>query len=159
VIRLCNTLGKNAWISIPHLATDDYITKLAQLFKEKLEPHLTVYVEYSNEVWGSLFSGGQYAQNMGVRLNYSSDPTQARFCYLGKRTQDISDIWRNAFGVGSARLSIVVSTQAVNADTTSRILACRNTYTKVNAVAIAPYLSVAVTANTPLDTLFTQLTN
>lgn len=25
-IRLCNTLGKNAWINIPHQATDDYIT-------------------------------------------------------------------------------------------------------------------------------------
>lgn len=157
-IRLCNTIGKNAWISIPHLATDDYITKLAQLFKTKLEPHLTVYVEYSNEVWGSLFPGGQYAQNMGVKLNYTSDPTQARFCYLGQRTQDISDIWWSVFGVGSPILKIVVSTQAVNADTTSRILACRNTYTKVNAVAIAPYLSVTVAANTPLNTLFTQLT-
>lgn len=117
-----------------------------------------MYVEYSNEVWGSLFPGGQYAQNMGVRLNYDSDPTQARFCYLGQRTQDISDIWWNVFGSDSTRLSIVISTQAVNADTTRRILACRNTYTKVNAVAIAPYLSVTVTSNTPLDSLFAQLT-
>jgi hypothetical protein len=47
-IRLCNTLGKHLWISIPHLATDDYVTKLAQLVLSTLEPHLKVYVEYSN---------------------------------------------------------------------------------------------------------------
>jgi hypothetical protein len=75
-IRLCNTLAKNIWISIPHLATDDYVTKLAQLVFASLEPHLTVYVEYSNEVWGTLFPGGQYAQAQGVTMGLApSDPT------------------------------------------------------------------------------------
>lgn len=40
---------------------------------------------------------------------------------------------------------MVVSTQSVNADTTRRILACQNTYNFVNAVAIAPYLSIPLT--------------
>lgn len=143
-IRLANTLGKNIWVSIPHLATDDYVTKLAQLVFNTLEPHLTVYVEYSNEVWGSLFPGGQYAQAQGVTLGLApSDPTQARFCYLGLRTNQISTIWRGVFG-SSGRLQMVVSTQAVNADTTRRILACQNTSNYVDAVAIAPYLSIAL---------------
>lgn len=86
-IRLCNTLGKHLWINIPHLANDDYVTHLAQLVYDTLEPHLSVYVEYSNEVWGTLFPGGQYAQAQGVQLGLApTDPTQARFCYLGQRT-------------------------------------------------------------------------
>lgn len=47
-IHLANILGKNVWINIPHLANADYITQLANLFLNKLEPHLKVYVEYSN---------------------------------------------------------------------------------------------------------------
>ncbi len=36
VIRLANTLAKNVWINIPHLASDDYIQQLAQLFYNNL---------------------------------------------------------------------------------------------------------------------------
>lgn len=35
-IRIANTLGKNVWINIPHLATADYIQNLASLFFNKL---------------------------------------------------------------------------------------------------------------------------
>jgi len=44
VIHLANLLGKDVWINIPHLATADYITQLAQLFLNKLEPHLKIHV-------------------------------------------------------------------------------------------------------------------
>ncbi len=47
-IHLSNLLGKDMWINIPHLASDDYITQLANLVLNKLEPHLKVHVEYSN---------------------------------------------------------------------------------------------------------------
>lgn len=156
-IRLANTLGKNVWINIPHLASDDYVTKLAQLFQSKLEPHLTVYVEYSNEVWGTLFPGGQYAQNQGVLLKLApTDPTQARFCYLGLRTNQISTIWRGVYG-NSNRLKMVVSTQAVNADTTRRILACQNTSSYVDGVAIAPYLSITLSDSMNFSSIISGL--
>lgn len=97
---------------------------------------------------------------MGVQLNYSvNDPTQARFCFLGQRTQDIYDIWTGVFGTNSSTLNVIVSTQAVNADTTRRILLCRNTFTKVHGVAIAPYLSVNLADNMTLDVLFGKLTS
>ena len=32
-ILLCNQLRKDAWITIPLLASDDYVTKVAQLFR------------------------------------------------------------------------------------------------------------------------------
>lgn len=156
-IRLANTLGKNVWINIPHLATDDYVTKLAQLFHDKLEPHLKVYVEYSNEVWGNLFPGGIYSQNQGVTLNLApGDPTQARFCYLGLRTNQISTIWRGVYGSDN-RLNMIVSTQSVNADTTKRILACQSTYDYVDGVAIAPYLTTTLSDNSTFDQIISQM--
>ena len=43
-IHLANLLGKDMWINIPYLATNDYITQLATLVLNTLEPHLKVYV-------------------------------------------------------------------------------------------------------------------
>lgn len=58
-----------------------------------------------------------------------------------------------------ARLNIVVSTQSVNADTTRRILACENLYTKVNFVAIAPYISTTLSDNMTNNDVFNALNN
>ena len=56
VIQLANETGKDAWICIPHLASDDYVHQLARLIKDRLRPDLRVYVEYSNEIWNPSFS-------------------------------------------------------------------------------------------------------
>ena len=73
--------------------------KLAQLFLNKLEPHLKVHVEYSNEVWGTGFLGGKYVQDLGVTYykNNITDPTQARFCMYALLTKNISSIWRSVW--------------------------------------------------------------
>lgn len=157
MIRLCNIMGKNMWVNVPHLASDDFITQLATLIHSTLRPDLKVYVEYSNEVWGNLFPGGQYAQLQGLAYNLSTDPTEARFCFLGVMTQTISSIFRPLFGDNPSRLQVIVSTQAVNADTTRRILACQNTYQYVDGVAIAPYFSANLTNTTSMDQLFNTL--
>lgn len=33
------------------MADDDYVTNLAVLIKQNLNPNLNAYIEYSNEVW------------------------------------------------------------------------------------------------------------
>lgn len=55
MIQLCNTLKIDAWFCVPHRATDDYIAQFAKLVREKLDPGLKVYLEYSNEVWNWSF--------------------------------------------------------------------------------------------------------
>ncbi len=50
-IELCNRLGIDAWFNVPHRATDDYIEQFSRLVRDKLDPRLKVYCEYSNEVW------------------------------------------------------------------------------------------------------------
>jgi hypothetical protein len=87
VILLANETGTDAWIDIPALANDDYVTKVAQVFKcgsdgvlpwvgddgvtclpgvpayPPLDPSLHLYVEYSNELWNSAGAFGQSGQN------------------------------------------------------------------------------------------------
>ena len=55
MIQLCNMLKIDPWFCIPHRATDDYIAQFARLVREKLDPSLKVYVEYSNEIWNWSF--------------------------------------------------------------------------------------------------------
>lgn len=56
MIQLCNMLKIDAWFCVPHRATDDYIAQFAKLVRERLDPGLKVYLEYSNEVWNWMFT-------------------------------------------------------------------------------------------------------
>lgn len=51
MIQLCNMLKIDPWFCVPHRATDDYIAQFARLVREKLDPSLKIYLEYSNELW------------------------------------------------------------------------------------------------------------
>ncbi|MDC7221646.1 MAG: hypothetical protein PQJ59_17065 [Spirochaetales bacterium] len=62
-IDLCNELQADAWVCVPHMASDDYIIQQAQLFKDNLNPHLKIYLEYSNEVWNGMFEQALWIQN------------------------------------------------------------------------------------------------
>ncbi|GAB4240189.1 MAG: hypothetical protein OHK005_02150 [Candidatus Methylacidiphilales bacterium] len=55
MIQLANMVKVNPWFCVPHRATPEYMTEFAKLVKEKLDPSLTAYVEYSNEVWNWQF--------------------------------------------------------------------------------------------------------
>jgi len=76
LIQLANSTNKDLWINVPIAATDDYVTKLAQLFKygsdasgnvytstqanpvyPPLNANLHLYVEYSNEIWNNFPQG------------------------------------------------------------------------------------------------------
>ncbi len=50
-IQLCNELGADMWLSVPHPAWDDWIINAARLVRDSLKPCLKVYLEYSNELW------------------------------------------------------------------------------------------------------------
>jgi len=52
---LCNALRVDAWICVPHAATDETMRHMAERIKARLDEGLRVYVEYSNEVWNTRF--------------------------------------------------------------------------------------------------------
>ena len=46
--KIIRRTGRNAWINIPHLASNDYVTKLAQYLKANISSNRLIYIEYSN---------------------------------------------------------------------------------------------------------------
>lgn len=74
VVLIANWLGRDAYITIPAMASDDYVSRVARVFKygsdgvnpyasrqahpvyPPLDPTLKLYVEYGNEVWNSSFT-------------------------------------------------------------------------------------------------------
>ncbi len=59
-IALANELQVDAWFCVPHKADADYIRKFAELVKRELDPQLSVYIEYSNEIWNWQFTQAHY---------------------------------------------------------------------------------------------------
>jgi hypothetical protein len=101
MVALCNATGRNMWINVPHLASDDFMTRLAKLIRfgsdgvnpydtpqvspvfEPLRSDLKVYIEYSNEIWSSgfAFAQGDFAQQRATALGITKPQFNARrFC-------------------------------------------------------------------------------
>jgi hypothetical protein len=123
MVALCNATNKDLWINIPHLATADYMTKLAQLIlfgSDGVNPYTSVqanpvfpplnsnrrvFIEYSNEIWSSgfAFAQGNWAEEQAATQGIEKARFNARkFC----------DSWRafqSVFG-GTTRLVRVAAT-------------------------------------------------
>jgi len=117
MVALCNATGKDMWICVPHLATDDFVVKLANLIAfgsdgvnpyssvtaspvhPPLDSSLKVWVEYSNEIWsrGNSFPQGNWAQAQADSLGISKAQFNAR------RYSQIWQIFQQRFG-GSSRI-------------------------------------------------------
>ncbi len=133
MIQLCNELKINPWFCVPHRATDDYILQFSKLVKEKLDPSLKVYLEYSNEVWNWSFLqagwmlrsklAGQMVEAKGGKA--WDDPAKKKGTSHPER---IAALFRRVFGIwervwtGSdkARLVRVCAVQAAWVDAAKR---------------------------------------
>ena len=144
IVELCNRLDKDAWICIPHMASDDFIEKMARFFREGLKPELKLYIEYSNEVWNGIFAQNHFAQSQGAQLGYAGESWEQGWQYYVKRTFDIFRIFENEFN-NNDRLIKVVSGQAANSWLNNRLveyskdLLLNPDQMKADAFGIAPY--------------------
>lgn len=93
LIALANAAGRDLWINIPVKADDDYMRKLAQLFRygsDGVQPYISnqakpvypplrsdlkLYVEYGNEIWNTArgFWGYRWATEMADVAALQSD--------------------------------------------------------------------------------------
>lgn len=138
MVQLANTLNANAWFNLPHQADNDYVRQYAQYVKDNLKPNLKAYVEYTNEVWNSVFSQAQYVQQMGLREKLDEKTLYAGLKYYAKRSREIFQIWEQVFG-GTGRLVRVVSGWANNPAVTPMILRYADVYKFTDVFAVAPY--------------------
>ena len=126
LVELANETGKDVWINIPLNASDDYVTKVAELLAygsdgtnpytspqaapvyPPLNSNLRVYIEYSNEIWNDTFLQHQQlrtAANAEVAagnspLNYDGT-TDASVWFkrrIAERIKEISDLFRGVWG-------------------------------------------------------------
>lgn len=134
MIDLANRLGKNPWFNIPHQASDEYITNFAKLVKQKLNPNLKAYVEYSNEVWNSMFEQHNWVKTQAAKSGIQWQD------WFGRRTEQIGDMWDKV--LGNNRVVTVLAGQSANPGVAQEQLKGAKKYDQnltIDSIAIAPY--------------------
>lgn len=137
-IEICNQKNADAWICIPHLADEDYVRQMARLFRDQLNPELTLYVEYSNEVWNWIFEQTHYC-------NDSLDQSLSWPERIGPKVAEVLEIFTEEFAGETDRLVRVMATQHGWFDIGDRIYRQIEMIGKsqlVDAISPAAYMSV-----------------
>ncbi len=145
MIDLCNRLKADPWFCMPHLADDAYVRNFATMTKQKLDPSLKIYIEYSNELWNGMFQQSRWAGQEGIKLKLGEKPWEAGWRFTAVRSVQIFKIWEEVFG-GRQRLVRVLPTQAANAYVSRQIVEFGEAFKQADALAIAPYISFNVPA-------------
>ena len=148
IVRLMNTLKVNGWINIPHLADDDYIRSSAQLVRDTADPALTVYYEFSNEVWNGMFPATRHAGKEGVRLGLATEEWRAGLMFYAQECKRMFAILDEVYnGQPRERYRKVIASQAANLGVSRIAVESFEAYKQADCLAIAPYL----TFNVPIE--------
>jgi hypothetical protein len=144
ILALANRLGAHAWLNIPHQSDDAYARGLAELVRERLDPALGVYVEYSNELWNPIFPQSAYAAAQGAAQLPAIDAMQ----YHALRTRNAGQLFQSV--LGAPRVVTVLAAQATNPWTARRGMDYLTQRfgagaSGIEAIAIAPYFGVMPT--------------
>ncbi len=116
MIELANLTQKDLWICVPHAADSNYMAQMAMLFEQNLHPNLTVYLEYSNEVWNWIFGQAHFNNdNRPMNLNYGRA--------YAEKAKNVFQIWTNVFAGQQGRLKRVLGLQGGNSFLNTEILA------------------------------------
>ena len=150
MVELANTLQRDIWVNMPHVADNDYVINYADYVYENLDSNLQVFVEYSNEVWNPGFAAHNYAVAEGTKLNLDEVPPEfegsnrdadyfARLRYYSQRAEEIFILWKSEFtNASDTRLVRILGSFIGDRVLTEQML--KNvTISNIDAVAIAPY--------------------
>jgi hypothetical protein len=160
MIALANQVGAAPWLCVHHLASDDFVRRMAILVRDTLRSDVDIYVEHSNEVWNPMFPQGAYARRRGLELGLHNALGNAHandchgwatpdFCaclrYHAKRSLEIFSIWTEVFGGAArqARLKYVLGTHTFYASTAYHIeqLTYLNANATVDLYGVTAYLA------------------
>jgi hypothetical protein len=173
-VQLANALSADAWLNVPHMADDNYITQMANLVHGQLGSTQRVYLEYSNETWNGVFSQASWVQAQGKAEWPTANvlPFQLNRDWYGQRVAQMCDIWKSAWGADAGRVTCVLGAQAASAYTAVESLNCPLWKAGapcaghgIGAVAIAPYFGGNVPSSWTsqsdggLNSLFASLTS
>jgi hypothetical protein len=167
MIDLANLLNVEPWFNMPHAADNTYVAEFAKLTKARVEAGRNVYLEYSNEVWLDRDiapsepnpADAQYIYSVaqGKRLGLVSasecQGLAALRCdalngnrFQVRRSLEVFDIWQQNYGtnnlvrvMNSTTLEVPFIPGSTSPSPTRELLRYQNAYTKIDALAIAPY--------------------
>ena len=116
MVDLANAINAAPWLSIPYKASDDYMRQYARMVKNRLRKNQKVYIEYSNEVWNSIFPAATYAARKADKLWKFPYPKVAAgkrrvllsANWYAKRSVEMCQIWKKEFGGQRNRVICVV---------------------------------------------------
>lgn len=144
MIALCNEVGADMWLNIPHAADARFVSNLAQLVATQLKPGLKVYLEYSNEVWNyaSGFDAFYWISDQLTKpenASYNGD----RWKFEADQIKKDFDIFSGVFAAANQqdRLIRVVAGQASNRWVTEQILL--NMEGKFDAISCSGYFGLS----------------
>lgn len=144
MVQLANQTNSNPWFTMPHQASDEYITKFANYVQDNLKPGLKVYVEYSNETWNWRFDQTKWIDQQSQQ-QWLESPLNKTDWYSQRTTETIR-IWDEAFGKDGDRVIGVMAGQAANVEVLRQALkyqwsdvSLSHQDTGIDAIAIAPY--------------------
>jgi hypothetical protein len=140
LVDLANRMGADPWFCMPHRADDNYVRRFAALVRERLDPRLKVYVEYSNEVWNSIFQQHRHVVRTGRGLGLARNDYEAGLRYASLRATQMFKLWEAEFH-GRSRLVRVLASQAANAWTGNTMLGTGDAAAHTDALAIANYVA------------------
>ncbi len=150
IARLANETGDTLWLNVPHLASDSFVYKMAELFYHELADSIHFYLEYSHELWSAtwdstecgdtLLSQYHYAESMGE----GESAYQRRVDWQVRRSHDIFRIFGEVFGDDSHRINKVLTVNLRDSahliDVANRFEEIRDDTIDFDILAIAPKL-------------------
>ncbi len=118
MVDLANAINAIPFLSIPYKASDDYIKQYARMVKNRLRRDKKIYIEYSNEVWNSIFPASTYAARKADKLwnfPYPKVPAGKRRVLLAtnwyaKRSVEMCRIFKKEFGAQRNRVKCMLGT-------------------------------------------------
>ena len=105
-IDLANRLQADAWITVPHLASDALVREMAAVVARDLNPELRVWAEFSNEVWNWQFAQARWADEQ-AKARWGEGG--AWVSYYALRASEVMALWSEA--LPAERLVRVIATQ------------------------------------------------
>lgn len=160
IIELSNQSKSDPWINIPHMANDEYIRQLAELYRDNLNPELNIYVEYSNEIWNNRFIQTRYAREQGELRGYTALPGGTMNNFYSERTVEVINIFEQVFADKKDKIIGVMAgnlTSDWGLDMRLRYNWSENQLTHketgIDVISIAPYFGNEISAEENISKL------
>ncbi len=123
MIALANRLKAAPWLTVPHLATDDFAQHLAALVRDTLDDGLAVYIEHSSAPWKPGTAQYRYAVEAGaVRWGEAEN---APLQWHAMRSARLCDIFKTeVFADAPERVHCVLTAPIEAPDLAEALLMC-----------------------------------